>query len=199
MSLDDFTSALREEGRLLPNRKKAVRRAVVAPKTNMHLAVRLLVPMAAVLAAVTAWAGVRERWWTPPPVETPIPKTLDAPPGHVEAPAVLTGRVVSPPPPQVVAASHPDGSARRALDAYRVAERLQFTDNDFARALDAWDHYLAVAGTSPLVVDARYQRALCLVHLGRTGDARAALAPFAQNPPGSYRQAEAKALLESLQ
>ncbi len=95
---------------------------------------------------------------------------------------------------------HPvDDTEQRALRAYRGAERLQFTDADYAAALDAWDRYLALGSVSPLVVDARYARALCYVHLGRRDEARDALAPFARGELGTYRQSEARALLDKLQ
>ena len=46
--------------------------------------------------------------------------------------------------------------------------------------------------------EARYNRALCLVRLGRLGEAREALGPFARGDYGNYRHAEAAALLEAL-
>jgi hypothetical protein len=92
----------------------------------------------------------------------------------------------------------PSDTERRALVAYREAERLQFTESNCAAALVAWDRFLPLAGSSPLAFDARYDRALCLLHLGKTAEARAALTPFASAAPGSYRQAEAQSLLDSL-
>ena len=50
----------------------------------------------------------------------------------------------------------------------------------------------------PLVLEARYNRALCLVRLGRTAEARAALLPFADGTLAHYRQAEARALIRAL-
>ena len=66
---------------------------------------------------------------------------------------------------------------------------------DFEAALDAWDRYLAM-GTGSLSVEARYNRAIALAHLGRRAAAIAALRPFADGETGSYRQAEAQALID---
>ena len=209
MKLEELSAALREEGQLDPERKRAVRaRVLLRPKRRVR-AVRWLLPVAAVLAGVTAWAGVRERWWlvsarapepelvttttpSPPPIVTVArPSVLVLPPPSAsEAPVPSPVVRIAPPPPI--------DKSRLVLDAYRNAERLQFTSKDYAGALDAWDRYLAQANGGPLVVDARYDRALCLMHLGRKDEARDALAPFANAAPGTYRQAEAKALLESL-
>jgi len=48
-----------------------------------------------------------------------------------------------------------------------------------------------------LVLEARYNRAICLVRLGRRAGARAALAPFASGAYGGYRQEDARALLDA--
>jgi len=60
------------------------------------------------------------------------------------------------------------------------------------------EHRVA-AERSPLLVDARWQRALCLVQLGRRDEARAALEPFARGEVGAYRRDEAQSLLDTLQ
>jgi len=81
----------------------------------------------------------------------------------------------------------PEHEARRKELAYLLT-----------RALTAWDAYLAAAPRGQLAPEARYNRALSLVRLGRIAEARAALAPFANGPAGGYRRAEAAALLERL-
>ncbi len=84
------------------------------------------------------------------------------------------------------------------LELYRAAHTAHFVDHDPTRALAAWDAYLAAAPNGQLAPEARYNRALSLVRLGRTGEARAALTPFADGVYGGYRKAEASALLERL-
>ena len=120
----------------------------------------------------------------PPPIETAT-AVVDVAPVQT-APHVTTPRPTA------------DDSERRALRAYREAERLQFDDKDYARALDAWDRYVPLAGKSPLLVDAKWQRAVCLVRLDRRDEARAALEPFARGELGAYRRDEAQALLGAL-
>jgi len=65
-------------------------------------------------------------------------------------------------------------------------------------ALAAWDRYLAVDARGPLVLEARFNRAVCLVSLGRKAEARLALAPFANGEYGSYRRNEARTLRSRL-
>jgi hypothetical protein len=83
---------------------------------------------------------------------------------------------------------------------YREAHELHFHGNDPAAALAAWDRYLAAEPTGRFAVEARYNRALCLVRLGRLDDARTALQPFADGnvEPAGYRQSEAQALVDRI-
>jgi hypothetical protein len=101
-------------------------------------------------------------------------------------PSVATGKAAAAPPPL----SAPD----QAHELYRAAHRAHFTDHDCDRALTGWDAYLAASPRGPLALEARYNRALCLVRLGRAAEARRALRPFA-TVPGGYRQKEASSLL----
>jgi hypothetical protein len=84
------------------------------------------------------------------------------------------------------------------LGAYRSAHRLHFDGAGPAAALAAWDRYLADFPAGSFADDARFNRALCLIRLGRLADARSALTPFAAAPSGSYRQTEAASLLQGL-
>ncbi len=88
-----------------------------------------------------------------------------------------------------------------ALDEslYREAHRLHFVDHNWSGALTAWDAYLAKVKGGKFALEARYNRALCLVRLGRTADAKRALAPFARGEYGAYRQSEAQGLLDRLE
>jgi hypothetical protein len=79
-----------------------------------------------------------------------------------------------------------------------VAHTAHFVDHDPARALLAWDAYLAAAPNGAFAPEAHYNRALSLVRLGRNSEARSALEPFANGSYGGYRQAEASALLERI-
>ena len=84
------------------------------------------------------------------------------------------------------------------LSLYRAAHRTHFGEGDPAASLRAWDAYLRADPSGRFSVEARYNRAICLVRLGRRAQARAALAPFARGAYGGYRQREASELLEAL-
>jgi len=86
------------------------------------------------------------------------------------------------------------------LARYREAHNAHFRERDFSAALAAWDVYLHEFPQGTFVIEARYNRAICLVRLGRKDQARYALRPFAHGEIGrGYRQAEAKKLLEALE
>jgi hypothetical protein len=86
----------------------------------------------------------------------------------------------------------------RELALYRVAHEAHFRGTDPHAALAAWDAYLAELPHSQRAPEARWNRALVLIKLGRHAEAKTALAPFANAPAGSYRQREAAQLLEAL-
>ncbi len=82
-------------------------------------------------------------------------------------------------------------------DLYRLAHEAHFASHDYARALAGWDAYLKAAPGGRLATEARYNRAICLLRLGRDAEARRALEPFASGTMG-YRQVEARQLLDEL-
>ncbi|MGE0550537.1 MAG: hypothetical protein AB7O24_14140 [Kofleriaceae bacterium] len=129
------------------------------------------------------------------PVVAPTPPPPLVPPG-------ATTRVTPPPPPlPSVATASPRTEAPRPdpeLAAYRRAHQLHFKGGDPKQALAAWDDYLKEFPDGKLAPEARYDRALVLVKLARWGEARAALAPFANAPAGSYRQREAAQVLAAI-
>lgn len=82
---------------------------------------------------------------------------------------------------------------------YRAAHELHFRGTDHPAALAAWDAYLAADPAGRFAIEARYNRALVLVRLGRYADARAALAPYARGEiANGYRATEARALVDRL-
>jgi hypothetical protein len=144
--------------------------------------------------ATPAWPPLEQGPPGPAPalVSTPVPApaAAPAPPPPPPRPHAIAPRAATPPPSAA-------GTARSAeLTLYEIAHRLHFRERDPVRALAAWDHYLQVAPSGTLVLEARYNRALCLYRLGQMTEAAAALAPFASGHVGDgYRQAEARALL----
>jgi hypothetical protein len=147
-----------------------------------------------------------------PPVETAAPSdvaeanvaplappVVPAPPELVPAPAPVSRAST---PVSASAASNAAVPSARvadpAHDLYRAAHRAHFVEHEPVKALSAWDSYLRAAPAGRFSLEARYNRALCLVRLGRHEEARAALSPFAAGSHGGYRQAEAQALLDGL-
>ncbi len=98
----------------------------------------------------------------------------------------------SPPVPETVPKRPAD------LSRFERAYQLHFVDKDYEHALLAWEGYLRTSPGGQLAVEARYNRAMALVRLGRHREARIALEPFARGVHGGYRQSEAQAILSAL-
>jgi hypothetical protein len=147
-----------------------------------------------------------------PPVKTPTTPAVGAEPLPAAEPKADTApepKMHAAPEPKAHAAPEPapppKSHSRRAVspaldvdpehELYRAAHHAHFVAQDHAAALSAWDAYLAGAPTGRFAVEARYNRALCLLRLGSTDAARAALAPFAGGTFGDYRRREAEELL----
>jgi hypothetical protein len=92
------------------------------------------------------------------------------------------------------APEEPDREGQIFRDAYHD----HFVTRDPAAALAGWDHYLRVAPGGRFALEASYNRALCLVRLGRRAEAIVALTPFADGVRGDYRQREARRLIDAL-
>lgn len=141
---------------------------------------------------------------TAPPEVAPAPRRAPvvavAPPARSSssAPSAASSTKAARPPagdPQAIQRP-PAGPDADAL--YQAAHRAHFVDRNPAAALAAWNDYLAAAPRGRFAVEAQYNRALCLVRLGRTDEARRALEPFAQGAFGGYRQTESRSLLDAM-
>ncbi|HET9956894.1 MAG TPA: hypothetical protein VFQ61_20500 [Polyangiaceae bacterium] len=143
-----------------------------------------------------------------PPTE-PVATPLDAPtsPQAPEIPPSASSgaapRAGGNPPPQLPAprasATEQDAGLTRELDLYRTAHRAHFEQHDYVRALQGWDRYLRLMPNGRFAPEARYNRGVCLLRLGREAEAQQALAPFASGQYGEYRRSEAQAVIEALQ
>lgn len=89
-------------------------------------------------------------------------------------------------------------AAAQASSLYDAAQRLQFAEHDYANALTAWDRYLQTSIDAPLRGDARYNRAVCLVHLKRYEQARVELARLAHPDSAAAYRSRAATLLNAL-
>lgn len=154
------------------------------------------------------------------------PKRLAVPPPAVPPPAVAPSAVSeelqAAPKPAAVPAAAPESPSQRsappseareprgasapartpvendAHDVYRRAQAAHFKSHDLAQALRGYEAYLAAQPAGRFAVDARYNRALCLVRLGRRAEAQTELERFAGGSYGGYRQADAQRLLAAL-
>jgi hypothetical protein len=146
------------------------------------------------------------------PSESPTPTAPPVPPPARESPrasAPPASTPTAPPassPPAFSGTSATAPRPRRDRDRdhdreeglYTAAHHAHFVDRDPAAALTAWDAYLAAYPDGRFAPEARYNRALTLVRLGRIDEARAALEPFADGRTHGYRQTEARTLLDAL-
>jgi hypothetical protein len=166
---------------------------VAATGTRSRIAARLgLARRANDETVVVAVARVATKPTVLPSAPMPPPESPSAAPLPVLVP-VATSAV----PAVRAAAPSPDPQA-----LYAQAHALHFRGNDPARSLAAWDRYLAAASgdiRSGLVLEARYNRAICLFRLGQREEARQALQPFADGRWGDYRRDDARALLDELE
>lgn len=85
------------------------------------------------------------------------------------------------------------------LTLYRDGHRKHFQQGDCVGAMAAYERYIAEVPKGRFVLEASYNRALCLARLGRTGEAAAALRPFAEGRYGTYRRQEAQRIIEAMQ
>jgi TolA-binding protein len=131
------------------------------------------------------------------PVATTPEPFVEAQPTPAPAPAtakeVATTSSAKPSPSLGSSAAFQDTDG----DLYRLAHEAHFASHDYSRALTGWNAYLQAAPNGRLATEARYNRAICLLRLGRDAEARQALAPFASGKMG-YRQNEARELLDEL-
>jgi tetratricopeptide (TPR) repeat protein len=175
-----------------------------------------LLPIAAVLAVSSAWANSEQlraglRWLsggTRTTVATTAPRAQRALPKEVAARAAPIASSAPAPkldPPRApsrarahVRSPAPD-LANDADALYAEAHHLHFVEQNPARALLAWDRYLSAAPAGEFALEARYNRAVCLVRLGRNEQALSALEPFARGDYGPYRRADAQSLIREIE
>lgn len=87
----------------------------------------------------------------------------------------------------------------RDLALYNKAHALHFRERRYDQALYAWEEYLGLTPTPTFALEARYNRALCLLRLGHFEEARAALTPFAEGRyANGYRRDEATRFIQAL-
>lgn len=139
------------------------------------------------------------------PVETPLQPEAPSVPAAAPATAALDEL---PPAASDPKRSPSAPSARRVearpdplsadLAAYQTAHELHFHGGDPALALAAWDAYLASHPRGTFAPEASFNRAVCLLRLGRRSEARVVLVAIASRS-GAYGRARAQALLDAME
>jgi TolA-binding protein len=145
--------------------------------------------LVALSSASAAWTiGVRHR--------PAGPVRLEAEGAPAKLPGTERPARLIPPAIAVAGAATAQPTADAEATAYGRAHRVHFVEDAPGRALAAWDDYLAAYPAGVFAPEARYNRALCLVRLGRLHAAEHALQPFASDARNGYRRAEACLLLD---
>lgn len=205
---DGDDSALADATRLRIRRSldedHGIRRQLISAAAALAILLGGTVSWALVTGNLTKlWTAVRQRATITVEQELPAPepRAAPAPSHHVTLPAPMPERIIEAP-----VADPPDVTVEQPRAAvpvevlYRRAHDLHFHGNDYAAAFAAWNAYLDAEPSGRFSVEARYNRALCLIRLGRLHEARAALLPFAHDEvePKGYRHDEANELVERL-
>jgi hypothetical protein len=190
---DEPTDGAASRARVLARAEQRVARGAAVRRASVVAALLLV----ACASGAAAWTTVG-RWRAealaidadvPGPAARGIERAGDGRPVRV----IPAASALDEPPPSAAADS---GDAESA--AYARAHRAHFVDDAPARALAAWDAYLASYPAGVFAPEAAYNRALCLARLGRIAEASAALRPFARGRFGAYRRNEAALLLDWL-
>jgi tetratricopeptide (TPR) repeat protein len=129
-----------------------------------------------------------------PSAPTPVARSKAAPVGRSGAAPVAPSETA----PAPLEAPHERRDALSAdLRAYQTAHRLHFDGGDPLRALAAWDAYLDAYPADTFAPEARFNRAVCLLRLGRRAEARSVLVPIAESS-FAFGRDRARALLDAM-
>jgi hypothetical protein len=147
------------------------------------------------LSGSAAWTALG-RWRAEPAGQTSVQRPSRAPVHRAEVASTAVAVPYLPAPAVsssiASASAGDDGEAR----AYGRAHAAHFEANDPGAALALWDHYLGRYPRGTFAPEARFNRALCLLRVGRPDEAARALRPFAAGAYGGYRQREAATLID---
>ena len=168
------------------------RRRALLRRSALGLAVVVVVVALSGSAAWTALGHWRGASTFAPPVESASVERPVALGRAVAAPAPVVALTIPVPSSVTRASSRADEEAR----AYGRAHEAHFVTNEPRAALELWDRYLGRYPRGTFAPEARFNRALCLLRVGRPDEAVEALRPFAAGAYGGYRQREAATLID---
>ena len=158
-----------------------------------HLALAVLGTVSISLSSAAAWIGFPLPWQAPRAqhVDTAEDLVVEGLEGHARRSLRTIPAAVGEDATPVAAAD-----AGREANVYGTAHWLHFVADAPAQAITAWDTYLRAFLHGLFVPEARYNRALCLIRLGRRAEAERALHVFTRAGGDGYRRAEAERLLD---
>jgi hypothetical protein len=126
------------------------------------------------------------------------PSVVSEPTSKGAEPASAGGRIEAKSARPVALALADDAATAREFELYEAAHRAHFVEKNAAAALAAWTRYLDETHAGRFALEAKYNRALSLLRLGRTAEGSSELSSFATGKHGTYRQAEARRLIDGL-
>ena len=150
---------------------------------------------------------------SPPRLSPPVTEPLDETSAPVATPSLpvkepekglsvddlpLEGTVRAPVSAAGPAPRAPERALSADLRAYQEAHRLHFDGGEPSRALAAWNAYLASYPAGTFAPEARFNRAVCLLRLGRRDEAKSVLVPIAESSSFAYGRDRARALLDAM-
>jgi RNA polymerase sigma factor (sigma-70 family) len=165
-----------------------VRSRLFHGRKRLRAALLLLV---LVVLALTAWASLGSNPATSSAAPVKRVPTVQA----ASLPVTETPTFLQKPEPPSTTRPSPHSDANE-LSAFEAAHQQHFHGTDRAQALASWDAFLRAFPRSKWEPEARFNRALCLVQLGRQTEAREDLTRFARGAYGTYHRNEAARILK---
>lgn len=166
-------------------------------RAGWRLALGTLAVAVVLLSAAVAWTRIGDPWRAPRSIrigDTGSELAFSGAPSRVRHPLIA----IPPLAPTGSGSGLTDDGAAGEARAYSRAHQAHFFDDAPVRAFPAWNDYLRLFPHGRFAPEARFNRALCLLRLGRSTEAARALQGFARDEGDGYRRAEAKRLLASL-
>ncbi len=185
-------TALATDGRA--TRSRVLAAAGRRPPSARHVGLGAVAAIVIVLSGAAAWTAVG-RWRAGAAANEVEPAAALAPRKALAEPQRAVAAPASVDLAPVTTATMDAGDEERL---YGRAHEAHFGGHDPGAALAGWNQYLRRYPHGAFAPEARYNRALALLRLGRIDAAVTALRPFASGAFGAYRRGEANALIAAV-